>query len=476
MEQLCDIGVAGLAVMGANLARNIASRKYKVAVINRTRLKTDEFMSHYASEGIFEAPGDVQKFVNSLAKPRKIILMVKAGSPVDEFIEYIIPYLEPGDIVVDGGNSYYADTARREIYLAGRGIHFVGCGISGGEEGALHGPAMMPGGSHEAWRGLEDIFCSIAAKAPDGTPCCAWIGSGGSGHFVKTVHNGIEYADMQLIAEAYKIMRDSLGMTSDEIGDVFEKWNKGALSGFLMETAAKVMKTRDAVTGRNLVEMVLDSASQKGTGKWTAQAAFELGVPASMIAQSVFARFVSAMKSERLKASKIIGDTLGDITIPKQNQNKEIFCAHLEKAIYAAKICAYAQGFAILHAASEKYSWKLDYEKIASIWRGGCIIRAAFLEEIMIAFKVTKSLENLLLAPFFTKLLKENISSLREIVVFAVRSGISAACFADALSYFDSYRDSESGANIIQAMRDSFGAHTFVRTDDPDKKNIHIEW
>ena len=469
-KHLCDAGVAGLGVMGANLARNMARHKFKVAVFNRTNAKTHGFMEKYAAEGDFFAADDLRLFTQSITRPRKIFVMIKAGADVDEFIELILPHLEEGDILIDGGNSFHKDTARREEYLKSKGVSFIGCGVSGGEEGALLGPSMMPGGDFAAWRHVETLMKTLAAKYGS-EPCCAWMSSGGSGHFVKMVHNGIEYADMQLIAETCFIMKRSLGMTNNEVASALAMWNSSDLESYLVSTAEAVLRKRDSSTGGYLIDSVLDSAGEKGTGRWTAETALELGVPASMITQSVFARFISTLKSERVNASKLLaGETL------ETDKSAVPSVETLRDALYTAKLCAYAQGFAVLRAASQKYSWNLDYAAIASVWRAGCIIRAGFLNEISNAFNLQKGLENLLIAPYFIERTRTRVKSLRRTVAFAAESGVPAPCHADALSYFDSYTTADGTAGMIQALRDCFGAHTFVRIDDSEGKSVHADW
>jgi 6-phosphogluconate dehydrogenase len=463
-----QIGVIGLAVMGKNLALNIESRGYSVAVYNRSLEKTDEFLKEAAGKNVV-GTYSIEEFVNSLEKPRKILLMVKAGAATDATIEQLKPYLEKGDILIDGGNTYFKDTQRRNKELAELGIHFIGTGVSGGEEGALKGPSIMPGGQKEAHELVRPIFEAIAAKV-DGEPCTTYIGPDGAGHYVKMVHNGIEYGDMQLIAESYFLLKHVLGLSAQELHQVFAEWNKGELDSYLIEITADIFTKIDEETGKPLVDVILDKAGQKGTGKWTSQSALDLGVPLPIITESVFARFISALKDERVHASKLLK---GPETKPFTG-DREAFIESVRKALYMSKICSYAQGFAQMKVASDEYGWDLKYGDIAMIFRGGCIIRAQFLQKIKDAYDRDPQLPNLLLDPYFKEIVESYQSALREIISVAVQFGIPVPCFSAALSYYDSYRMETLPANLIQAQRDYFGAHTYERVD---KEGIfHTEW
>jgi 6-phosphogluconate dehydrogenase len=463
-----QIGVIGLAVMGKNLALNIESRGYSVAVYNRSPEKTDEFLKEAEGKNVV-GTYSIEEFVNALEKPRKILLMVKAGAATDATIEQLKPYLEKGDILIDGGNTYFKDTQRRNRELAELGIHFIGTGVSGGEEGALKGPSIMPGGQKEAHELVRPIFEAIAAKV-DGEPCTTYIGPDGAGHYVKMVHNGIEYGDMQLIAEAYFLLKHVLGLDAQELHEVFAEWNKGELDSYLIEITADIFTKIDEETGKPLVDVILDKAGQKGTGKWTSQNALDLGVPLPIITESVFARFISAMKDERVKASKLLS---GPAVKPYEGDRTH-FIEAVRRALYMSKICSYAQGFAQMKAASEEYNWNLQYGNIAMIFRGGCIIRAQFLQKIKEAYDRDPALPNLLLDPYFKEIVENYQQSLREIVATAAMRGIPVPAFASALAYYDSYRMETLPANLIQAQRDYFGAHTYERID---KEGIfHTEW
>ncbi len=456
-----DFGVTGLAVMGANLARNLARNGYTVAVHNRTNEKTDAFIKDFGSEGAFVAAHDVASFVASLKRPRSILLMVKAGKPVDDVIAEIVPHLEAGDILIDGGNSFFGDTRRRTKDLEAKGFRYIGAGVSGGEEGALEGPSIMPGGTEEAYRAIEPILTKIAAHV-DGEPCCTYIGADGAGHYVKMVHNGIEYADMQLIAEAYDMMRQMLRLGATEIGDVFARWNEGDLDSYLVQIAAEVLHKHDDRSGKPLVDVILDEAEQKGTGRWTSQSALELGVPLTTITEAVFARSLSGRKAERVKAS-------GILTGPAKRfggEDKDMrIVDDIRDALYASKIVAYAQGFEQMKAAAKEYDWKLDLGTISTIWRGGCIIRARLLRRIKEAYDADPALDNLLLAPYFAKAVIDAQRAWRRVVVQAVDAGVPVPAFSSALAYYDGYRRERSPANLIQGLRDYFGAHTYRRTD-----------
>ncbi|MFB6465903.1 NADP-dependent phosphogluconate dehydrogenase [Cytobacillus sp. Hz8] len=463
-----QIGVIGLAVMGKNLALNIESRGYTVSVYNRSSEKTDEMLKETEGKNIV-GTYSIEEFVNSLDKPRKIMLMVKAGAPTDATIEQLKPYLEKGDILIDGGNTYFQDTRRRNQELSEMGIHFIGTGVSGGEEGALRGPSIMPGGQKEAFDLVAPIFKDISAKV-NGEPCTTYIGPDGAGHYVKMVHNGIEYGDMQLISESYFLLKQVLGLSAEEFHQVFSEWNKGELDSYLIEITADIFTKMDDDTGKPLVDMILDTAGQKGTGKWTSQSALDLGVPLPIITESVFARFISAMKNERVAASKILSG-------PEKQSfsgDREAFIESVRKALYMSKICSYAQGFAQMRAASEEFGWDLRYGEIAMIFRGGCIIRAQFLQKIKDAYDRDAKLANLLLDPYFKEIVESYQHALRDIIALAVQNGIPVPCFSAALSYYDSYRTETLPANLLQAQRDYFGAHTYQRTD---KEGIfHTNW
>jgi len=464
-----QIGVIGLAVMGKNLALNIESRGYSVAVYNRTYTKTEEFLQNEAKGKSFTGAKTIEAFVQSLEKPRKIMLMVKAGPATDATIESLKSYLDEGDILIDGGNTLYEDTIRRNGELDKTGIHFIGTGVSGGEEGALRGPSLMPGGQKAAYELVAPIFEAISAKV-DGDPCVTYIGPNGAGHFVKMVHNGIEYGDMQLIAEAYFILKHVLGMEADELHDVFTEWNKGELDSYLIEITADIFTKTDEDTGKPIVDVIMDRAGQKGTGKWTSKNALDLGVPLPLITESVFARFISSLKEERVKASKVLA---GPENVQYEGDRKELIEA-VRKALYMSKITSYAQGFAQMRAASEEYNWDLKFGEIAMIWRGGCIIRAQFLQKIKEAFDREPGLPNLMLDPYFKDIVENYQSALREVVSIAIKHGIAVPTFSSAIAYYDSYRSENLPANLIQAQRDYFGAHTYERKDKPGV--FHTNW
>lgn len=466
-----QIGVVGLAVMGKNLALNIESRGNSVSVFNRSYEKTEAFLENEAKGKNFFGASTIQEFVDSLEKPRKILLMVKAGPATDATIDSLMPYLSEGDILIDGGNTFFQDTIRRNKELDERGIHFIGTGVSGGEEGALTGPSIMPGGQKEAYDLVEPILNSIAAKV-DGEACSTYIGPNGAGHYVKMVHNGIEYGDMQLISEAYFILKHVLGLEADDLHQVFAEWNKGELDSYLIEITADIFTKKDDETGKPLVDMILDTAGQKGTGKWTSQSALDLGVPLPIITESVFARFISAMKEERVHASKILNGPA--ISNTNFNWDKEELIEAIRKALYMSKICSYAQGFAQMRSASEEYGWDLRYGDIAMIFRGGCIIRAQFLQKIKEAYDRDANLANLLLDDYFKSIVEEYQDSLREVVSIAIKLGIPVPAFSSALAYYDSYRTATLPANLLQAQRDYFGAHTYQRIDK--EGTFHTEW
>ena len=470
MNKLADIGLIGLAVMGENLVLNMESKGFTVAVFNRSTDKTEHFIKGRGRNKNIIAAYSLEEFVKSLSRPRKVMLMVKAGKPVDEFIELLLPYLEKGDIIIDGGNSHFPDSNRRTAYLESKGLLFIGTGVSGGEEGALLGPSIMPGGSPAAWPMVKPVFQAIAARVSDGTPCCDWVGENGAGHFVKMVHNGIEYGDMQLICEAYQVMRDLLGMTAGEIYPVFREWNEGPLGSYLIEITRDIFAYRDA-DGTALVDHVLDTAGQKGTGKWTGVAALDLGVPLTLIGEAVFARCLSAQKEERVAASKILsGPAL------KFTGDRELFLRNLKDALYASKIVSYAQGYLLMRAAAEEYKWNLNYGGIAMMWRGGCIIRSVFLEKISDAFRMDPNLSNLMLDPFFRDTIMNAQEGWRNVVACAVVNGIAVPAMSAALSYYDGFRTAKLPANLLQAQRDYFGAHTYERVDRPRGEFFHTNW
>ncbi|ALC81503.1 MULTISPECIES: NADP-dependent phosphogluconate dehydrogenase [Bacillus] len=463
-----QIGVVGLAVMGKNLALNIESRGFSISVYNRSSEKTEEFLKEADGKQVV-GTYSIEEFVQSLETPRKILLMVKAGTPTDATIQSLLPHLEKGDILIDGGNTYYKDTQRRNKDLAESGIHFIGTGVSGGEEGALKGPSIMPGGQKEAHELVEPILEAISAKV-NGEACTTYIGPDGAGHYVKMVHNGIEYGDMQLISESYFILKNLLGLSADELHKVFSEWNKGELDSYLIEITADIFTKIDEETNQPLVDVILDKAGQKGTGKWTSQSALDLGVPLPIITESVFARFISSMKDERVKASEILSGPTAEVNI----ENKEEIIEDVRKALFMSKICSYAQGFAQMKAASEEYNWDLKYGEIAMIFRGGCIIRAAFLQQIKEAYDRNPELDNLLLDTYFKEIVEKYQGSLRNVLSLAVAQGIPVPSFSSALAYYDSYRTATLPANLIQAQRDYFGAHTYERVD---KEGIfHTEW
>jgi 6-phosphogluconate dehydrogenase len=463
-----DIGVIGLAVMGQNLARNIESRGSTVCVYNRSIEKTDELLAGPGKGKRFIAARDLKELVSSLALPRRILIMVKAGKPVDETIDQLLPLLSKGDILIDGGNSYFQDTIRRAAAVEARGLLYIGTGVSGGEEGALHGPSIMPGGTRAAYEAVGTILRDISAKV-GGDPCCAYIGPDGAGHYVKMVHNGIEYGDMELIAEAYFLMKNVLGMSHDEMRDEFARWNKGDLESYLVEITADILAKKDPETGLPLVEAVLDRAGQKGTGAWTSKSALDLGIAAPTIAEAVFARCISAARSERVEASRLLA---GPTAAFKGDRAQ--FLESLRDALYASKICSYAQGFSLLRAAAGEYHWPLDYGEIASIWRGGCIIRARFLGKIKEAYDREPRLANLILDPYFRGVILRAQPGWRRVVATATELGVPIPAFSSALSWFDSYRSARLPANMIQAQRDYFGAHTYERTDRGGV--FHTEW
>ena len=462
-----DIALVGLAVMGENLVMNMESKGFTVAVYNRTTEKVKRFVEGRAAGKNIIGCYSIEELVANLEKPRKVFMMVKAGAAVDALIEQLLPFLEEGDILIDGGNSHFPDTVRRTAYVESKGLLYVGCGVSGGEEGALNGPSMMPGGSPAAWPFVKPIFQSICAKVENGAPCCDWVGENGAGHFVKMVHNGIEYGDMQLICEAYQLMRDGLGMSAEEMHDVFSAWNETELNSYLIEITRDILGYKDE-SGETTVDYILDTAGQKGTGKWTAISALDEGVPLTLIGEAVFSRCLSAMKSERVSAAKVFPKD-----IPAFEGDKTAFIEAIRKALYASKIISYAQGYTLMRTAAKTYGWNLNYGGIALMWRGGCIIRSVFLGKIKEAYDKNPELENLLLDDYFAETIKTLVASWREVVAYAVKAGIPMPAFTSALSYFDGYTTAGLPANLLQAQRDYFGAHTYERIDQPRGQFYH---
>ena len=471
MKAKADIGVVGLAVMGENLILNMESHGFTVACFNRTVTKVDAFIGGRGRGKNLIGCRSAAELVAALARPRKVMMMVRAGRAVDELIAELVPLLEPGDILIDGGNSHYPDTIRRCAAAAAQHLLYVGAGVSGGEEGALKGPSIMPGGDAAAWPALKPIFQAIAAKVEDGAACCEWLGPDGSGHFVKMVHNGIEYGDMQLIAEAYHLMARGLGLAPAEMAEIFRRWNRGPLDSYLIEITADILAKTDDETGRPLVDVILDAAGQKGTGKWTSQAGLDLGVGIPQIAEAVFARCLSAIKDERVAAARQLTGPAGTYA-----GDREQFIADLEQAVYAAKICSYAQGYQLLRAASAECNWKLKFGDIALLWRGGCIIRARFLGKIKEAFDTEPGLANLLLAPYFRQVVAGAQAAWRRVVKTAIDLGLPLPAIAMALNYYDAYRCDRLPANLLQAQRDYFGAHTYERSDKPRGQFFHTNW
>lgn len=466
-----DIGLIGLAVMGENLALNMESKGFSVAVYNRSfpgeEGVVDRFINGRGKGKHFIGTHSIEQLVDSVARPRKIMMMVKAGSPVDELIAQLVPFLSPGDVIIDGGNSDFHDTERRVKEVENKGMYFIGTGISGGEEGALRGPSVMPGGSAAAWPLVKDILQGISAKLDDGTPCCEWIGSGGAGHFVKMVHNGIEYGDMQLISEAYALLKYRKGLDNDALAIIFDEWNGGELDSFLIEITANILRFRDE-DGKSLLDKILDVAGQKGTGKWSAIAAMDENDPLTLITEAVYARLLSALHDERQRASGLY---------PEQVKvNKELFIEEVRQALYAAKLVSYAQGFSLLRRASERYGWELDFGTIARIWRKGCIIRSAFLQKITEAYRKNPDLENLLFDDFFRSKIQSALPAWRKMVAEGALSGVALPAMSSALTYFDGLRTLNSAANLIQAQRDYFGAHTYERTDRERGHFFHTNW
>jgi 6-phosphogluconate dehydrogenase len=470
MANKADIGLVGLAVMGENLVLNMESHGFTVAVFNRTIDKVDNFVNGRGKEKNVIGCHSIEDLVGNLKSPRKIMLMVKAGKPVDDFIELLIPHLQKGDIIIDGGNSHFPDTIRRTKYLESKGFFFIGTGVSGGEEGALKGPSIMPGGSPAAWPAVKPIFQAIAAKVEDGTPCCDWVGENGAGHFVKMVHNGIEYGDMQLICEAYMIMKDLLGMSAAEMHEVLKEWNKGELNSYLIEISRDILAFKDT-DGKPLVDKILDTAGQKGTGKWTGVASLDLGVPLTLIGEAVYARCISAQKEERVEASKLLHGPK-----PSFTGDKKAFIEDIKNALFASKLVSYAQGYVLMRAAAEEYKWNLNNGGIALMWRGGCIIRSTFLGKIKEAFDNNPKLTNLLLDPFFKEKIESSQASWRKVVAASITNGIWIPAMSTALNYYDGYRSERLPANLLQAQRDYFGAHTYERIDKPRGQFFHTNW
>ncbi|MDA1050680.1 MAG: decarboxylating NADP(+)-dependent phosphogluconate dehydrogenase [Planctomycetota bacterium] len=493
MNHLCDFGLIGLAVMGENLALNVESRGYKVAVFNRTTERVDEFINGRAAGKSFVGCHSVEELIKNLARPRQVMMLVKAGPAVDALIEQILPLLEPGDIIIDGGNTHFADTERRTRYVEDKGFLFVGSGVSGGEEGALKGPSLMPGGSKDAWQHIQPIFQAIAAKVGpnDDIPCCEWVGPRGSGHYVKMVHNGIEYGDMQLICEAYLVLQEALGLSNEALYDVFDQWNRGELQSYLIEITRDIFSVKDDLADGYMVDKILDVAGAKGTGKWMSQLALDLGVPSTLVTAAVYARGLSAQKESRVRASKLLRGPLDRVPSDAETldwdvelsetvrmaadpRSKAELIEAVRLALYASKICSYAQGFVQLQAAAAEHDWDLDYGQCARLWRGGCIIRAQFLDRITEAFNDDPHLENLLLAPYFTEAVHRAQFSWRRVVTQATQMGLPVPAFSTALGYYDSYRRASLPANLLQAQRDYFGAHTYQRTDR--EGTFHTDW
>jgi 6-phosphogluconate dehydrogenase len=470
-EAVADIAIMGLAVMGQNLILNMDDHGFKVVAFNRTVSKVALFLENEAKDSNVIGAHSTEEMVRLLKRPRRIMLMVKAGDAVDQTIEHILPLLEPGDIIIDGGNSLFSDTNRRMDYVQTKGILYIGTGVSGGEDGARHGPSIMPGGSPDAWPHVKEIFQTIAAKAPDGSPCCEWVGEGGAGHYVKMVHNGIEYGDMQLIGESYQLMRDYLGLNPDEMSEIFKYWNETELDSFLIQITSEILAFKDN-GGEPLIDKILDAAGQKGTGKWTVISSAELAQPVSLISEAVYARCISALKEERVVAAKILAG-------PKESESlkdKAGFTELLRKALYVSKIISYTQGYMLMRAAASEYGWNLNYGGIALMWRGGCIIRSRFLGDIKSAFDNNPNLTNLLLDPFFTKAIEDNQAALRTVIATAVQAGVPLPAMSSALSFYDAYRSEKLPANLLQAQRDYFGAHTYELLAKPRGEFFHTNW
>jgi len=470
MEQKADIGLIGLAVMGENLVLNMESKGFTVAVYNRTVEKVDNFVNGRGKDKNIIGTRSPEELIQSLKRPRKIMMLVKAGNPVDKLIDTLVPLLDEGDILIDGGNSHFPDTIRRTEYVESKGLRYIGTGVSGGEEGALKGPSIMPGGTNEAWEHVKPIFQSIAAKVEDGSPCCEWVGENGAGHFVKMVHNGIEYGDMQMICEAYQIMKMYLGMSNDEMSEVFKEWNEGELNSYLIEITGNILGYKDE-NGEHLIDKILDTAGQKGTGKWTAIESLNQGIPLTLIGEAVYARFLSALKESRVEASKILSGPT-----PQFKGDKKAFIEDLRKALYASKLISYAQGFTLLRSAAEEHNWNLDYGAIALMWRGGCIIRSIFLGKIKEAFDKNPQLNNLLLDEFFKEKIDAGQDGWRKVTAEVIQNGIPIPAMTSALAYYDGYRSDRLPANLLQAQRDYFGAHTYERVDKPRGEFFHTNW
>jgi 6-phosphogluconate dehydrogenase len=471
----CDIGLVGLAVMGQNLVLNMNDHGFKVAVYNRTVSKVDDFINGNAKGTQIVGAHSIEELVSLLERPRRVMMLVKAGKAVDDFIDMLIPHLEPGDIIIDGGNSNYNDTIRRTAYVESKGLLYIGTGVSGGEEGARHGPSIMPGGSPDAWPHVKPIFQAVAAKVEDPAtgetePCCDWVGENGAGHYVKMVHNGIEYGDMQLICEAYYLMKNVLGMSNDEMHQTFAEWNEGKLDSYLIEITRDILGYKDE-NGEYVVDLILDTAGQKGTGKWTGISSLEMGIPLTLIGEAVYARALSALKDERVAASKVLSGPA-----PKFNGDKKAFLDDIREALYAAKIISYAQGYMLLRAAAEEYNWNLNYGGIALMWRGGCIIRSVFLGKIKDAFDNNSKLTNLLLDDYFKEQVESAQAAWRRVVAKAVEMGVPVPAMSSALAFFDGYRNERLPANLLQAQRDYFGAHTYERVDKPRGEFFHTNW
>lgn len=469
--QSCDIGVIGLAVMGQNLVLNMNDHGYKVAVFNRTVSKVDDFLANEAKGTAVVGGRSIEEFLSLLKRPRRVMLMVKAGSTVDQMIEHLLPHLEAGDIIIDGGNSLFTDSNRRTKELAEKVILFIGTGVSGGEEGARFGPSIMPGGNPAAWPHVKEIFQSIAAKVDDGSPCCEWVGEDGAGHYVKMVHNGIEYGDMQLICEAYQLLQSGLGLSADELHEVFAEWNKGELDSFLIEISSAIFATKDE-DGKPLLDKILDAAGQKGTGKWTVTSALDLGMPVTLIGEAVFARCLSALKDERVHASGVLSGPTAKVAVADKKQ----FIEDVRRALYCSKMISYAQGYMLLREAAKEHGWNLNMGGIALMWRGGCIIRSQFLGRIKEAYERNPELQNLLLDSFFADALNRYQASWRKALSHAIELGVPAPAFSTALAFFDGYRTARLPANLLQAQRDFFGAHTYERVDRPRGEFFHTNW
>jgi 6-phosphogluconate dehydrogenase len=467
----CDIGLIGLAVMGQNLVLNMNDHGYKVAVFNRTVSKVDDFINNEAKGTQVVGAHTMEEFCSLLKSPRRVMIMVKAGDVVDQTIDHVLPYLEKGDIIIDGGNSLFTDSNRRTKDLAAKGIQFIGTGVSGGEEGARFGPSIMPGGNPEAWPHVKEIFQAISAKVENGTPCCDWVGEDGAGHYVKMVHNGIEYGDIQLICEAYQLLKDALGLSADELHEVFAEWNKGELDSYLIEISTTIFAKKDD-DGQPMIDKILDTAGQKGTGKWTAISALDLGMPLTLIGESVFARCLSALKDERVAASKVLTGPSKSKTVSEKKQ----FIEDVRRALYCSKMISYAQGYMLLRAAEKDQGWHLNMGGIALMWRGGCIIRSVFLGDIKAAFDKNPDLTNLLLDDFFSSALNKYQASWRKAIIHAIEIGVPTPAFSTALAFYDGYRTERLPANLLQAQRDFFGAHTYERVDKPRGEFFHTNW